>query len=513
MGANTIIEMKGLTKTFPGVVAVNNVNLEIRRNTVTAIVGENGAGKSTLVKIIAGVYNDYVGTVMFEGKEVKFKHPREAIEAGITLVPQELDLIPNLSVAENIWLGHEYLNFWGLIDYRKMCEESARILRELSVSIDPTIKVDRLSTGYQQIVAIAKALASRSKLIIMDEPTSAISENEVAHLFSTIRKLKEQGKTLIYISHKLDEIFAVADEVIVMRDGIIVGTGSVKDFNYDALVRLMVGRSIDKFYVKEKAATSIVAFEVKDLSVRNERGKFVVKDVSFAVRAGEVLGVYGLIGAGRTEAMEAIFGLYPEKYVSGRVLVNGKDVKISRPLDAIRAGIGYVPEDRKLSGLILQMSVSQNISLASLKSLSRLGFVKGAEERRLAQEYVNRLNIKTPSLRQIVQNLSGGNQQKVVLAKWLALKPKVLILDEPTRGIDVNAKAEIYSLINHLAKSGVAIVLVSSELPEILAMSDRIMVMSEGRKTAEFTKEQATEEKLLKAAIPRSFEPLSVVKE
>ncbi len=513
MNPDSIVELKGLTKTFPGVVAVNNVNLALKRNVVTAIVGENGAGKSTLVKIIAGVYSDYIGTMLFEGKEVRFRHPREAIENGITLVPQELDLIPNLTVAENIWLGREHLNFWGFINYRKMFEESARILQELSVSIDPTSKVERLSTGYQQIIAIAKALASESKLIIMDEPTSAISESEAARLFGIIRKLKEQGKTLIYISHKLDEIFAIADEIVVMRDGVIVGVGPTDKFTYDDLVRLMVGRSIDKFYLKEQARVGSVVFEVKNLSVKNERGKFVVKDVSFFVKEGEILGIYGLIGAGRTETMEAIFGFYPPTRVSGQVFVQGKEVRISKPADAIRVGIGYVPEDRKLSGLVLQMTVLQNISLPSLKNLSKFGFVRIAEEKKLGKEYVTRLSIKTPSLRQIVENLSGGNQQKVVLAKWLALKPKVLILDEPTRGIDVNAKAEIYSLISRLAKSGVAIVLVSSELPEILAMSDRIMVMSEGQKTGEFAREEASEEKLLKAAIPRSLQTVSVEKE
>lgn len=513
MALEPIVELKGLTKTFPGVVAVNNANLSIKKANITAIVGENGAGKSTLVKVIAGVYSDYTGKMFFEGREVRFKHPREAIENGITLVPQELDLVPNLTVAENIWLGREHLNLWGFINYKRMSEESQKILHELSVNIDPATKVERLSTGYQQIVAIAKALASNAKLIIMDEPTSAISESEVTRLFEIVRKLREQGRTLIYISHKLDEVFAIADEVVIMRDGVIVGSGPVNKFSYDDLVRLMVGRSVDKFYVKEKATLGSDMFEVRDLSVRDEKGKSLVKSVSFSVKSGEVLGIYGLIGAGRTEMMEAIFGLFPRGHVSGQVFVEGKEVLISKPLEAIRAGIGYVPEDRKLSGLILQMTVSQNITLACLKKLSRAGFVSATEERKLTKEYVNRLGIKTPSLRQLVQNLSGGNQQKVVLAKWLALKPKVLILDEPTRGIDVNAKAEIYALINQLAKSGIAIVLVSSELPEILAMSDRIMVMSEGQKTGEFRKEEATEEKLLKAAIPRSLQLSPSVKE
>ncbi|HEY8541329.1 MAG TPA: sugar ABC transporter ATP-binding protein, partial [Pseudothermotoga sp.] len=363
-----------------------------------------------------------------------------------------------------------------------------------------------LSTGQQQLVAIAKSLVSKARIIIMDEPTSAISEKEIENLFEIIRELKNQGTSIIYISHKLDEVFSISQKITVMRDGKLVAEGKADQFSYDDVVKLMVGRSIDKFYIREKSDIKEEVFRVENLSVMGQSGnKKIVDGVSFFVRRGEVLGIYGLIGAGRTETMEAIFGFYHPSRVEGNIYVDQKPVRIKRTIDAIKAGIGYVPEDRKLSGLILKMSVLHNISLPGLKYVSKLGFVNRGVEKNTAREYVKKLNIKTPSINQIVENLSGGNQQKVVLAKWLSLRPKIILLDEPTRGIDVNAKVEIYSLISNLVKSGVGVVLVSSELPEVLAMSDRIIVMSEGRKTAEFSREEATEEKLLKAAIPKSF--------
>jgi len=347
-------------------------------------------------------------------------------------------------------------------------------------------------------------------IIIMDEPTSAISEKEIENLFEIVRDLRQQGKAILYISHKLDEVFAIADEIMIMRDGKLVARGDIKDFSYDDVVRLMVGRSIEQFYVKGQSEIRDEVLRVENMSVLDpDREDLIVDNVSFSVRKGEILGVYGLIGAGRTELMEAIFGFHHPSRISGDVFIEGKKVSIRTPADAIKAGIGYVPEDRKLSGLILQLTVLLNFSLPNLKNLSRFGFIRMNQEKDLAREYVRKLGIKTTSLNQLVENLSGGNQQKVVLAKWLALRPKVLLLDEPTRGIDVNAKSELYSLISELAKAGLGIVLVSSELPEVLAMSDRIMVMSEGKKTAEFTKEEASEEKLLKAAIPRSFRLVS----
>lgn len=501
----TVLEAKNLTKAFPGVIAVNDVSLSIQRGMVTAIVGENGAGKSTLMKIFAGVYSDYTGKVLLEGREVRFKTPREAIDSSIFLIPQELDLVPNLTIAENMWLGREPLNFWGFVDYRKLFRESKNILTRVRLNVDPKKKLEELSTGQQQLVAIAKSLLSKAKIIIMDEPTSAISEKEIENLFEIIKDLQNQGTSILYISHKLDEVFSIAQRIVVMRDGKVVAEGKTDQFSYDDVVRLMVGRSIDKFFVREKSQIGEEVLRVENLSAVDERGKTIVDKVSFSVRKGEILGIYGLIGAGRTETMEALFGFYPQARVTGKIFIDGRLVSIRKTLDAIKAGLGYVPEDRKLSGLILQMTVLHNISLPGLRYTSKLGFINRIAEKNTAIDYVRKLNIKTPSINQIVENLSGGNQQKVVLAKWLSLKPKVILLDEPTRGIDVNAKAEIYSLINDLAKSGVGVVLVSSELPEVMAMSDRILVMSEGKKTAEFLREDVTEEKLLKAAIPKSF--------
>lgn len=503
---NVVLRAENVTKTFPGVVAVNNVSLSIEKGIVTAVVGENGAGKSTLMKIFSGVYPDYTGKIFLDGKEVRFKNPKEAIDSGIFLIPQELDLVPNLTIAENMWLGREPLNFWGFMNYKYLFNQAKEILKRVRLNVDPQRKVEELSTGQQQLVAIAKSLVSKAKIIIMDEPTSAISEKEIENLFEIIKNLRDEGTSIIYISHKLDEVFSISQKIAVMRDGKLIAEGKTDQFNYDDVVRLMVGRSIDKFYIREKSDIKEEVFRVENLSVTNQSGnKKIVDNVSFFVRKGEILGIYGLIGAGRTETMEAIFGFYHPSRVKGNIYIDQKLVSIKKTIDAIKAGIGYVPEDRKLSGLILKMSVLHNISLPGLKYISKLGFVNRTIEKNIAHEYVSRLNIKTPSINQIVENLSGGNQQKVVLAKWLSLKPKIILLDEPTRGIDVNAKVEIYSLISNLAKSGVGVVLVSSELPEVLAMSDRIVVMSEGRKTAEFTREEATEEKLLKAAIPKSF--------
>ncbi|ABV33884.1 MULTISPECIES: sugar ABC transporter ATP-binding protein [Pseudothermotoga] len=506
MNDNVILRTENVTKTFPGVVAVDDVSLSIEKGIVTAVIGENGAGKSTLMKIFSGVYSDYVGKIFFNGKEMRFRNPREAIDAGIFLIPQELDLVPNLTIAENMWLGREPLNLWGFMDYKYLFNKSKEILKKVRLSVDPKKKVEELSTGQQQLVAIAKSLVSKAKVIIMDEPTSAISEKEIENLFEIIRNLRDQGTSIIYISHKLDEVFSISQKIIVMRDGKVVASGDTNQFTYDDIVKYMVGRSIDKFYIREKSKIGEEILRVENLSVINQsKNKKIVDNISLNVHKGEILGIYGLIGAGRSEVMEAIFGFHQQSLIDGKIYIDGQLTKIRKTIDAIRAGIGYVPEDRKLSGLILKMSVLHNISLPGLKYVSKFGFVNRTAEKDTAREYVIKLNIKTPSINQIVENLSGGNQQKVVLAKWLSLKPKVILLDEPTRGIDVNAKAEIYSLISDLAKAGVGVILVSSELPEVLAMSDRIVVMSEGKKTAEFMKQEATEEKLLKAAIPKSF--------
>ena len=504
--SSIVLEARNITKVFPGVVAVDNADFIVRKGEIHAVVGENGAGKSTLMKVFSGVYADYQGKIFIEGKEVHFRNPKDAQDNGIVLIPQELDLVPNLSVAENIFLGREPTNLLGFVDYKKMYRQAEEILRRIEFPVDPKRKVEDLSTGQQQLVAVAKALSLDAKIIIMDEPTSAISEREIENLFKIIRSLKNEKKSVIYISHKLDEIFEIADCVTIMRDGKVVGEGSVKELSHDQVVRLMVGRSIDQFFVKAEVKVKDEVFRVEDMCLwSSDRKKLIVDHVSFHVRHGEILGVYGLIGAGRSETLESIFGFHPKKRTSGKIFFRGKQVDITFPRDAIKVGIGFVPEDRKLAGLILQLSVLYNIGLTSLDDLSRGGWIFKNKERNLAQEYVKRLDIRITSLEQKAENLSGGNQQKVVLAKWLAIRPKVLLLDEPTRGIDVNAKSEIYRLISELALSGMGVVMVSSELPEIMAMSDRIIVMSEGKKTAEFDRKEATEEKLLKAAIPRSL--------
>jgi ribose transport system ATP-binding protein len=499
---NIVLEAKKVTKTFPGVKALDRVDFQAYRGKVNAVVGENGAGKSTLMKVLSGVYPQYEGKIFLQGREVSFSSPREAQDQGIAIIHQELNLIPYLSVAENIFLGREFLNRIGLIDYKRMSGRTKEVLGKLNVQIEPEDAVCDLRVGQQQIVEIAKALSLDARIIIMDEPTSAISEREAEVLFDLIRSLTEHGVGIVYITHKLDELFRIADRVTVLRDGKVVGCSPVEQITHDDVVRMMVGRDIQDFFAKAEAGTQQEVFSIQDVCLNHpiRPGDYLVDRVSFSVKAGEVLGIFGLMGAGRTELLESIFGTHPSES-SGKILVQGRAVKIRSPSDAIELGIGFVPEDRKQQGLILLMSVCANISLANLKLTERLSFLSGRLEKRLARKYVNRLKIKISSLRQSVENLSGGNQQKVVIAKWLATQPRVLLLDEPTRGIDVNAKNEIYKLISELAQAGLGIVMVSSELPEILAISDRIVVLSEGKKTGEFAAAHATEELIMRAAV------------
>jgi ribose transport system ATP-binding protein len=437
---------------------------------------------------------------------VAFANPRQAQEAGIAIIHQELNLIPHLSVAENIFLGREFLDVLGLIDFKKMYNESRALLDKLDLHVDPRRSVSELRVGQQQVVEIAKALVLDARVIIMDEPTSAISEREVEVLFNLIGSLTDRGVAIVYISHKLEEVFRIADRITVMRDGRTVGCRPCGQLGHDDVVRMMVGRDMEEFFVKAEATRGAEAFRVEGIRLDHpdRPGDYLVKDVGFSVKRGEVLGLFGLMGAGRTELFETIFGMHT-KTSSGRLFLEGKELSISSPADAIDAGIGLVPEDRKRQGLVLDMSVMASISLASIGQVERLGLLSNRLERALTSDYVNRLRIKIASGRQSVKNLSGGNQQKVVIAKWLATKPKVLLLDEPTRGIDVNAKNEIYKLISKLAAAGLAIVMSSSELPEIMTIADRIIVLSEGRQTAEFPRARATEESVLKAALPRSL--------
>jgi len=507
--SDLLLTARGISKGFPGVKALDNVQLAVRAGRLHALLGENGAGKSTLMNILAGVFPPDEGEILLAGRQVAFRNPRDAQEAGIAIIFQELNLVPDLSVAENIFLGREPLTNLGLIDYRRMHRDAEALLAQLDLDVDPRTPVARLRVGAQQVVEIAKAISFDSRVIIMDEPTSAITEQEVESLFRLIQRLKQRGVGIIYITHKLDELPHIADDITVLRDGRFVGSEPFQAVTHDQIVRMMVGRDLSELFPKTAATLGEEILRVAGLSLRHpERpDDFAVRDVSFSVRRGEVVGLFGLMGAGRTELLQTVFGLHPHTS-TGTVYVDGRIVSIRSPQQAIAAGLALAPEDRKADGLVLSMSVAQNVSLSCLAAATRLGLVRPRNERELVGRYVDRLAVKTPSLDQIVRNLSGGNQQKVVLSKWLATGPKVLLLDEPTRGIDINAKKEIYTLIDELARSGLGVVMVSSELPEILAIADRILVLSEGRKTKEFARGEATEENILKAALPagRSFE-------
>jgi len=498
-----LLEARGITKTFPGVRALDGVQITVRPGRLNALLGENGAGKSTLMNILAGVIPPDAGEILLAGQPVRIASPRAAQLAGISIIFQELNLVPHLSIAENIFLGREPRNAVGLLDYTTLNRQAAALLKELELDEDPRTPVARLRVGAQQVVEIAKAISFNSRVIIMDEPTSAITEHEVEVLFRLIKRLKERGTGIIYITHKLDELAEIADDITVFRDGKFITTKPFAETTRDEMVRLMVGRDLTDLFPKTSTPGGDEVLRVKNISLRHpERADdFVVRDVSFSVRKSEVLGIFGLMGAGRTELLQTIFGLHP-RAASGEIWIEGKPVSIRSPRAAIDAGLALAPEDRKGEGLVLIHSVVENTTLACLDKISRYGLLQPARELELVGRYVERLHVRTPTLHQAVRHLSGGNQQKVVLAKWLATEPKVLLLDEPTRGIDINAKKEIYALVDELARSGLAVVMVSSELPEILAIADRILVLAEGRVTAEFTRGAATEENILQAALP-----------
>jgi len=497
-----ILEVRNVSMDFSGIYALKNIGLEIYPGEVMAIIGENGAGKSTLMKIISGVYTDYEGEVFLNGQKVNFKNPKESSEMGVIIIHQELNMIPYLSVAQNLFLGNEIENRLGFLDKVTMNMRSKELLGRLHLDINPDTPLNQLRIGQQQLVEIAKALLLESKVLIMDEPTSAISDQEVILLFQIIRDLKSKGVAVVYISHKLDELFEIADRFTVLRDGEKIGSGIMKDTTHHEIIKMMVGRKLEQNTRNAAFGKSKEILRVDHLSLRNPENKnnFLVSDVSFTLHQGEVLGICGLMGAGRTEILESIFGLYP-KFTSGIITVDGEEKQIRNVNDAIAARIALVPEDRKLQGLVLNMNVSRNTSLASLEKITKQGFISRKKEDMISREYIKKLNIQVSSHDQEVEKLSGGNQQKVVIAKWLATNPKILLLDEPTRGIDIGAKSEIYKLINELAAQGMAIVVVSSELPEILAVSDTILVISESKLTAKMTRGDATEEKLMKAAI------------
>ncbi|MBI3719613.1 MAG: sugar ABC transporter ATP-binding protein [Sphingobacteriales bacterium] len=501
-----MLEAKHISKQFGGVKALTDVNLKLYPGKVNAIIGENGAGKSTLMKIFSGVHTEYGGEILLNEKNVCFAGTKDAEAAGIAIIHQELNLVPYLTITENIFLGSELVNHWGLLDKKQMQDKTRQLLKKLNLGIHPDTKIASLKVGQQQLVEIAKALHIQADVIIMDEPTSAISDKEADNLFSIIAQLKAEGKTIAYISHKLKELFAVADKYVILRDGQTVDAGDMKSVSQDELIHKMTGRQLGF----EKSGRTIneapVLLSVKNLCLRHWLLRFtnVLNNISFDLHKGEILGVYGLMGAGRTEMLETIFGLHP-KNGSGTIIVNDQDIKIKSPAGAIVAGIALVPEDRKLHGLILNQTVKSNISITVLKQLERWRFLlSSGKEKELSKNYINQLGIKTASDMAAAKSLSGGNQQKIVLAKWMATHPQVLLLDEPTRGVDINAKAEIYKLMKSMAARGIGIVMVSSELPEILAVSDRVLVMCEGKLTANIAIEEATEAGILKYALHKT---------
>ncbi|SHJ26532.1 sugar ABC transporter ATP-binding protein [Propionispora hippei] len=485
-----LLAMKGIVKEFPGVKALKAVDFSLQPGEIHALLGENGAGKSTLMKVLSGVYSQDAGEIWLDGRQVRFNGPREAQALGIGIIHQELNLVPELTVMENIFLGREPRHSLGFVDKRTMERETAAVLAKLGTDIRPGTVVSELSIGAQQMVEIAKALAGRTRILIMDEPTAALTERETERLFAIIRQLAAEGVGIVYISHRMEELFAVSQRITVMRDGSYIGTVPTGEISFDQLVRMMVGRELTDRFPKQPAAIGRAVLQVNHLT-RQE----VLRDVSLTVHAGEIVGVAGLMGAGRTELARALFGADPID--SGRIVVDGQDRAIRSPRDAIAAGIGLITEDRKQQGLVLSMSVGDNLSLAALKEVCRRSFISGTAETGAVQEQIATLKIKTPSEDQLVKNLSGGNQQKVVIGKWLLTKPKVLIMDEPTRGVDVGAKTEIYQIMNMLTAAGVGILMISSELPEILGMSDRILVMHRGRIAGELAAVEATQEEIM----------------
>ncbi|MCI5528938.1 MAG: sugar ABC transporter ATP-binding protein [Blautia sp.] len=493
-----ILTMKGIDKSFPGVHALDHVDLEIRKGEVLALMGENGAGKSTLMKVLTGIYTKDSGTITYEGKEVEFSSPREAQEAGIVIVHQELNMMNHLTVAQNIFIGREMMN-GKLINDSKMNEEAAKLFRQLNIDIDPKEKMGNLTVGKQQMCEIAKAISHEAKVIIFDEPSAALTEAEIEELFKIIRDLRDKQLGIVYISHRMDEIKVITDRVTVMRDGGYVGTLITKECTKDDIINMMVGRVI---YEDPKTESNVAPDAPVVLKVDHLKAGKMVQDVSFELHKGEILGFSGLMGAGRTETARALFGADPKE--SGDIYVNGKKVDIKSPMDAVKCGIGYLSEDRKRFGIVVGKSVAENSTMANLDEFMSGIFINKKKEAEVAQKYVESLKTKTPNVDQLVVNLSGGNQQKVVIAKWLVRNCDILIFDEPTRGIDVGAKSEIYHLMNELVAEGKSIIMISSEMTEILRMSDRIVVMCEGKKTGEIDISEATQENIMHAATLRN---------
>ena len=488
MDNNYILTLKNITKEFPGVKALDDVTINIERGTIHGLVGENGAGKSTLIKVLAGIYQPNKGEIILDGKPCRFNSPIEARRAGISVVHQEIKLAEPLSVAENMFLGNVQLKN-GLVDWKGMRRRAREIVEDLGMDIDINAQVSSLTVAKKQIVEIMHAINNNSRILIMDEPSAVLTDRELEVMFRIVKQLRDEGITIIYISHRLDEIFGLCSNVSVLRDGCHIDTIPVASVDRQGLINMMVGREMGQEYPKEVGNVGGTILEVKNLS----RG--ILQDISFEVKSGEVFGISGLVGAGRTELARAILGI--DKPESGEVYVRGKKVHYRTFADAIRDGLGLIPEDRKLQGLVQIMSVKRNTTLVNMKRVLRAGVISSSLEGKLSKEYADKLHVVTPSMETEVQYLSGGNQQKVVIAKWLFQNSEILFLDEPTRGIDVGAKAEIYRLINRMAKEGKTIIMISSEMPELLGMCDRIMVMHEGHKMGELNAAEATQEKIM----------------
>lgn len=487
-----LLEMKHIHKKFPGVYALKDINFELRAGEVHALLGENGAGKSTLIKVLGGIYSADQGEIVIDGKTVTIDSVKDAQENGIAIIHQELVLVPYMTVAENIFLGREPMK-GGFIDKKKMNEEAQRLIDAYHMELSPTTMVAHLTIAQQQMVEIVKAISYNSKILVMDEPTSSISDKEVAFLFDTMRNLVKKGAGIIYISHKMSELEDICDRVTVIRDGEYVGTEVVKETCKDDLIAMMVGRELKNYYTRDFLESGETVLKCENISDGE-----LAENVNFEVKKGEIVGFAGLVGAGRSEVMKSIFGLMPQS--SGTVYIDGEKADIKSPVDALKYGLALVPEDRKAEGLYLVQSVRFNSTIEVLSDFIKGIYVDGAKERKITQEFIDKMATKTPSQEQMIGNLSGGNQQKVLIGRWLATHPKVLILDEPTRGVDVGAKSEIYMIMNELVKQGVSIIMISSELPEIIGMSDRIYIMAHGKMKGCLSHEEATQENIMRLA-------------
>lgn len=494
MSDEPVIEMKGISRSFSGNKVLDQVDFQLLPGEIHALMGENGAGKSTLIKILTGIYERDAGKVFIKGKEVHFKNPKEAEQFGIAVIHQELNIIPYLTVYENMFLGKELtVGRFGITKDKEMKRKTKEYLNRLGIEIDPNMEAGNLSVGQQQMIEIARAVAADTEVLIMDEPTAALTEREIEALFKVISSLKKQGVGIVYVSHRMEEIFQICDRISVLRDGQFIGTKEVAKTNFDEIVKLMVGRQLGERFPERDTKIGQERFKVENLT---SKGSF--ENIRFSVHQGEIVGVAGLMGAGRSEIMQAIFGY--RKMDGGKVFIDGKEMTIKSPYDAIKAGIAFVTEDRKSQGLILELSVRENLSITTLDKISKNSLISSKTEISLADEMIEKLHVKTSGREISVKSLSGGNQQKIVIGKWLGIHPKILILDEPTRGVDVGAKKEIYQLMNDLTKQGVSIIMVSSELPEILGMSDRILVIHEGKLAAELDKSEANQENIMQSA-------------